>query len=201
MSLRAHRAATYATSACAVPACACLPAPRLPARCHATIVSSHVVSARVKRAGPVSAATQPACLRDVLRLRDPARLLGQATLCHPATLCDSAPTPSVLRSRRTARMACHLSPPTRGEPSQSSPTPSCLGHTASRRDHLHCHPLSRSLLLTCAWILCCQAFATHTTLLLLDHDAWPYDQDLLARARQALAPETQAKLFHAGTHA
>ena len=45
MSLRAHRAATYATSACAVPACARLPAPRLPARCHATIVSSHVISA------------------------------------------------------------------------------------------------------------------------------------------------------------
>eukprot|EP00964_Phaeocystis_antarctica_P016715 scaffold9194_cov65-Phaeocystis_antarctica.AAC.1 len=29
-----------------------------------------------------------------------------------ATVCDSAPTPSVLRSRRPTHTACHLSPPT-----------------------------------------------------------------------------------------
>ena len=43
--------------------------------------------------------------------------------CATSTLCDSAPTPSVLRSRRPTRMACHLSPPSRGEPSQSFPAP------------------------------------------------------------------------------
>ena len=74
-----------------------LPAPRLPARCHATIVSSHVVSARVKRAGPVSAATQPACLRDVLRLRDPARLLEPATL-HLRRQCFAVGGPHAWRT-------------------------------------------------------------------------------------------------------
>ena len=60
----------------------------------------------------------------------PSRLLEPATLRHPVTLFDSAPTRSVLRSRRPTRTACHLSPPTRGEPSQSFPAPSCSAETS-----------------------------------------------------------------------
>ena len=93
--------------------------------CHASIVSPHVVSARVKRAAPLAPRRQrPACLPAQSaappRPRDSSNLPPCATF---ATLCDSAPTPSVLRSRRPTRMACHLSPPSRGEPSQSFPTP------------------------------------------------------------------------------
>ena len=86
----------------------CLPmprlrAPRLPARsdaCHASIVSSHVVSARVKRAAPLVPRHHPACLparyalRYALRsrLREPPRLLEPATLrpCDPVRLCTYA---------------------------------------------------------------------------------------------------------------
>ena len=57
-----------AEPACAAPACA---APACAMPCHHRLIARRI---RVKRAGPVSAATQPACLRDVLRLRDPARL-------------------------------------------------------------------------------------------------------------------------------
>ena len=68
------------------------------------------------------ACAMPACLRCAAtpRPRDSSNLPSCATF---ATLCDSAPTPSVLHSRRPTRMACHLSPPTRGEPSQSFPAP------------------------------------------------------------------------------
>ena len=41
--------------------------------------------------------------------------------CHPATLCNSTPTPSVLRSGRPTRMACHFSPPTVANPLSPPP--------------------------------------------------------------------------------
>eukprot|EP00964_Phaeocystis_antarctica_P162907 scaffold138096_cov127-Phaeocystis_antarctica.AAC.2 len=74
-------------------------------------------------------------------------------------------------------MACHRSPLTRGELSlQSSPTPSCLGHTASRRQSSpSLHPLSRRARThatalpcfpaanVCVDTLLSQAFAIHST--------------------------------------
>ena len=77
-----------------------------------------------------------------------------------------------------------------------------LPQASCRMPHASCRmPLDPlSPLLTRPWMLC-QAFATHTTLLLLDHDARPYDQDLLARARQALAPEDEQPAHQAGKHA
>ena len=169
--LRAHRAArraclratpAYATPAHATPACAM---PAKPPSSHRP--NSHALACHL-----VSATAQPACLRDALRLRDTAT----PRTCHPVPPCDPDSAPTVLAlSRRAARMACHRSPLTRGEPSlQSSPTLPCLGHAASRRHHLHCihyraaHAHTRrrsraSLLLTRAWVLCCQAFATYST--------------------------------------
>ena len=100
--LRAHRAARRAClramPAQATPACAM---PAKPPSSHRP--NSHACH-------PVSATAQPACLRDALRLRDTAT----PRTCHPVPPCDpdSAPTVSTLRSRRAARMACHLSPPT-----------------------------------------------------------------------------------------
>jgi len=126
--LRAHRLATPPRRACLRRACL-----RLRHAC--TIVSSHVVSARVKRAAPLAPRChRPACLpARCAAACDSAtsRLLEPATLRHPVTLCDSAPTPSVLRSRRPTRTACHLSPPTRGEPSQSFPVP-CSAEATSQ---------------------------------------------------------------------
>ena len=94
--LKAHRAARHAClrHACLRHAClrlaclrhACLRHACLRHACHVTIVSSHIVSARVKRAGPAShaATAQPACLRDTLRLRNPAT----PRTCHPVPPCD-----------------------------------------------------------------------------------------------------------------
>ena len=134
--LRAHRASRQAClgHAC-LPAClrhTCL----REAACHATIVSSHVVSAHVKRAAPlVPRRHHPACLpvRDMrcdMRCDlDSANPRDSSNLrhCDPVTLCDSAPTPSVLRRRRPTRMACHLSPPTRGSTLSVLPHPLMLG--------------------------------------------------------------------------
>ena len=118
-----------------------LPAPRLPAPrllapclpampacampCHHRLIAHRI---RTRAAcHPVSASLPPPSLLACATRCDSStpRLLEPAIQCHLATLCDSAPTPSVLRSRRPTRMACHLSPLTRGLPSQSSPTPSC----------------------------------------------------------------------------
>ena len=59
--------------------------------------------------------------RDALQLRDPAT----PRTCHPVPPCDpdSAPTVLALRSRRAARMACHLSPPTPADALSPSPPP------------------------------------------------------------------------------
>ena len=108
---------------CATPAYATLvPAPRLP--CHHRLIARRIRTGEACRL--VSATPPPPSLLACAISRcDSAtsRLLEPATLRHPVTLCDSAPTPSVLRSRRPTRTACHLSPPTRGEPSQSFPAP------------------------------------------------------------------------------
>ena len=100
--LRAHRASRRAClgHACLGHAClrhACLRHTYLRDARHATIVSSHVVSARVKRAAPlVPRRRHPACLpaRYALRyrLRDRPRLLDPATLrpCDPVRLCTYA---------------------------------------------------------------------------------------------------------------
>ena len=81
--LRAHRATRHAClrQACLRHACLRLP-PRACLRdaCHATIVSSHVVSARVKRAGPVSASP-------------PSSLLACAIRCDAAIPRDSSGLP------------------------------------------------------------------------------------------------------------
>ena len=111
--LRAHRAARRAClramPAQATPACAM---PAKPPSSHRP--NSHACH-------PVSATAQPACLRDALRLRDTAT----PRTCHPVPPCDpdSAPTVSALRSRRAARMACHLSPPTPADALSPSPPP------------------------------------------------------------------------------
>jgi len=117
--LRAHRAArrAYLRHGCLRHAClrhACLRHACLRDACHTSIVSSHVASARVKRAAPlVPRHHRPACLpaqsAATPRPRDSSNMPPCATF---ATVCDSAPTPSVLRSRRPTHTACHLSPPT-----------------------------------------------------------------------------------------
>ena len=118
--LRAHRAArraclratpAYATPAHATPACAM---PTKPPSSHRP--NSHALACHL-----VSATAQPACLRDALRLRDTAT----PRTCHPVPPCDpdSAPTVLALRSRRAARMACHLSPPTPADALSPSPPP------------------------------------------------------------------------------
>ena len=117
----------------ATPACATA-TPRLPARCHASIVSSRrrVILARVsvpsRTSPPPPSLLACAMCCDSATLRDSSDLPPCATF---ATLCDSAPTPSVLRSRRPIRTACHLSPHTRGEPSQSFPAP-CSAEATSQ---------------------------------------------------------------------
>eukprot|EP00964_Phaeocystis_antarctica_P048636 scaffold28162_cov49-Phaeocystis_antarctica.AAC.1 len=100
-----------------------LPAPRLPSRCLPRLHRLTARRIRTREACRPASTTPPtpsllACAKRCPR--DSSNLPPCATL---ATLCDSAPTPSVLRSRRPTRMACHLSPPSRGEPSQSFPAP------------------------------------------------------------------------------
>ena len=102
--------------------------------CHTSIVSSHVVSARMKRAAPLAPRRlRPACLpaqsAATPRPSDSSNLPPCATF---ATLSDSAPTPSVLRSRRPTHTACHISPATRGEASQSFPAPPMLRRKTSQ---------------------------------------------------------------------
>ena len=95
-----------------------LPAPRMP-RLH-RLTARRIRTREACRPASTTPPT-PSLLACAKRCpRDSSNLPPCATL---ATLCDSAPTPSVLRSRRPTRMACHLSPPSRGEPSQSFPAP------------------------------------------------------------------------------
>ena len=63
---------------------------------------------------------RPACLP--ARCAAPPRPRDSSNLRHPVTLFDSAPRPT--------RTACHLSPPTRGDGSQSFPAPSCSAETS-----------------------------------------------------------------------
>ena len=117
---------------------------------------------------------------------------------------DSAVAGLGINSSILSFSSFHTSEPT-GVATFPGPLPGLaapLPQASCRMPHASCRmPLDPlSPLLTRPWMLC-QAFATHTTLLLLDHDARPYDQDLLARARQALAPEDEQPAHQAGKHA